>query len=122
MSLEFNQSGFTTFHAKLLSTIKLSQKTWQCKTSKPERWHLEYNIEKIKTTLSDPDEVHKSAKNPEDYVFYKKFEDYQIREGITAPALRGFQYLAIVVSTTKKLIKTIYPTDKIKRGERLWPQ
>ena len=64
-------------------------------------------IEEIKLTLSAPDEIRKSNKDPNVFLFYRG----QHPRWMTAVIKRadGFGFLI-----------TAYPTDSIKAGEQIW--
>ncbi|NDG84437.1 MAG: DUF4258 domain-containing protein [Proteobacteria bacterium] len=64
-------------------------------------------LEEVKLTLSEPDEIRKSKKDPKVFLFYRG----QNPRWMTAVIKRedGFGFLI-----------TAYPTDSIKAGELVW--
>ena len=84
-----------------------------------ERWlhvleaHQELKVleDLIPKTLQAPDVVMSSVHDPKARLYYRFFD--QVWHG---------KYLVVVVqSNHQRAILTAYLTDKIKRGERLWP-
>jgi len=67
-------------------------------------------IEKVKEVLSLPDVVKLSKRDPSVHLYYKFYNG--IYDG---------KYLLVVTDSVRKLISTIFITDKIKVGEIIWP-
>ena len=65
-------------------------------------------------TLREPDKVRRTRDKC--FFYYKGFDTYLVRPGITAPAV--CRHFVVVVSLVKKLVLTFYPTDQVK-GEPL---
>ena len=81
--------------------------------------HMEVNhpemfgqLEKIESTLLQPDIIVRSRTDPEVELFYKYYPNTPVTE----------KYLCVVVTTSNRdsFIVTSYFTDTIKRGEVLW--
>lgn len=99
-------------------TYWLRRNTWNIKTKQPERWYLKFNFDKIELTIAYPEEVRRSTKRADSKILYRKFSQMTIAPNITA-SWDG--YIAVVIDTKTNRIQTIYPTRKIKEGEKLWP-
>jgi hypothetical protein len=63
--------------------------------------------ERVKLTLTDPEEIRQSKKTKDVLLYYKDFMDY---------------YICVVVKLTdgEGFIVTTYKTEKIKEGEIIW--
>lgn len=61
----------------------------------------------VKEALSDPQEIRRSSKDPDVYLFYRGGEPRWICAVAKSEGLNGF-------------LVTAYPADKIKIGEVLW--
>lgn len=96
----------------------LKKTTWEKVIGKPERGHLEYNIERIKECISNPVQIRQSQQDSRWKIIYGRMERYNVRPGIEAPSL--VPYLAIVVMNKGNLIVTMFPTPRIKKGKILW--
>lgn len=102
-------------------TYCLTRKVWETKTKYPERQFLKLNFDKIELTITYPDEVRRSTKKKDSKILYRKFAQITIREGITVPWPGGNPgYIAVVINETNSVVQTIYPTPKIKKGDKLW--
>jgi hypothetical protein len=64
-------------------------------------------IEQVKRTLSEPDEVRRSVRDPDVLLFHRRVEQ------------RWYCAVARRTADTGFLI-TAYPADKVKQGELLW--
>lgn len=64
----------------------------------------------VKETLEHPDQIRRSKRDPNVYLFYK--------------AKATSRWVCVVVKDTKGsgFVITTYPTDAIKEGEELWPK
>ena len=88
--------------------------------ARPERAQLRFNSRMIAQTLAEPDAGRESrADGPDVHLYYKRFERWKISDPIEVPIHPQMRYMAVVVGTREKLIKTIYMTGKIKHGETL---
>lgn len=97
----------------------LTRETWSEKTKYPERSLLKFNFDKIRLTITYPEEVRRSSKNRQSKILYRKFDRINYREGVNVP-FNG--YFVVVINQSSGRIQTIYPTKKKKRGEKLWPK
>lgn len=63
--------------------------------------------EKVKLTLTEPDEIRRSKKDKSILLYYRSFESF---------------YICVVVKVTDGagFIVTTYKTEKIKEGEIIW--
>ncbi|HEC23041.1 MAG TPA: DUF4258 domain-containing protein [Chloroflexi bacterium] len=69
-------------------------------------------IDRVGEVLRQPDEVRRSVKD-ERVALYYRYED---------DVLGGKWVTVVVKSVDRKFISTIYATDRIKSGERIWPK
>lgn len=90
------------------------------KLLRPERWHIEHNFEKIVSTLVGPDEVRQSSQHEDCFIAYKKFDTYCVLPGVNVTYTADINYLAVVCDGKRKIIKTFYPTQRIKSGKLIW--
>lgn len=101
----------------------LTRKIWETKTKYPERAFLKLNFDKIELTVTYPHEVRRSTQKRDSKILYRGFSRVVIGESITAPWPGGNPgYIAVVINEKNGLIQTIYPTPKMKKGEKLWPK
>ena len=120
---KFNQQGCFELKGYDGKTYYLTQKVWETKTKYPERQFLKLNFDKIELTITYPNEVRRSTKKRDSKILYRLFDRITIREGITVPWPDGNPgYIAVVINETNCIVQTIYPTPKIKKGEKLWPK
>jgi len=104
----------------------LYQSTYELKMEKEERWILEFNEDKIRETIEHPDCIYESnAPNPNFRencnLFYKEWNNWISNENGDTISIRELKYLVIVIDIFNHRIITFYPSDKIKKGEKLWP-
>jgi hypothetical protein len=100
----------------------LFRSTWELKLSHPERAHVQYNYDKLVQTIKVPDEVRRSIQDRNCFIAYKRFEVYWVVPGVSAPTPPGIKYFAVVADEERNIIRTFYPTRKMKEGARLWPR
>lgn len=83
-------------------------------------FHIEENHPEIlnaaelaEEVLAAPEEIVRSRSDPEIELYYRFYRDTQV----------GEKYSCIVVKFTEDdaFILTVYLTDKVKQGKRLWP-
>lgn len=69
-------------------------------------------IEKIKQTLLEPEQIVRSRIDPEVELFYRYYDNTPVSE----------KYLCVVLKTLidRRFIITAYFTDTVKEGEVLW--
>jgi len=89
------------------------------KTQHPERRTLKYNFDKIRLTITYPEEVRRSSKRRDSKILYRKFAELTVAHNLVA---RWNGYIAVVIDQKRGRIQTIYPTYKKKEGEKLWPK
>lgn len=97
----------------------LTRETWKEKTKRPERAFLKFNFDKIRLTITYPEEVRKSTQNPNSKILYRRFNRINYREGVNV-TFGG--YIVVIINQKTGRVQTIYPTKKKKRGESLWPK
>ena len=61
----------------------------------------------VRETLSDPDEIRRSARDPEVILFHRQAQS---------------RWVCVVVKCAQDTgyLITAYPADKVKQGERIW--
>ena len=93
------------------NTYHLTRESWEHVIKDRQRDTVKFNFDKVKLTITHPDEVRKSRIRTASKILYRKFDRINIRENITVP---WDGYYAVVIDRKKKRIQTIYPTRKIK--------
>ena len=75
---------------------------------------LTNSVRRIQKTLSEPDRIIRSTSDPDAQLFYRFFRDSPV----------GSKFFCVVVKADKDdyFVVTAYFTDKVKRGEQLWPE
>lgn len=72
-------------------------------------------LDAISETLGQPETVTKSLTDPEARLYYRHYKDTMV----------GEKYLCVVVkqaSIDDAFLLTAYLTDKVKRGDLIWPE
>jgi len=112
---KFDRQGVCRLKDKQNKTVLLYKSVWDFKTSKEGRSFLAYNYEKIKGTLRNPDKVRVSKANPDSMLYYKKYTNIWLKPGIKVPF--PSIYICVIVGNreNKKVIKTFYPTNRLKK-------
>lgn len=80
------------------------------------RFFYKDNFDKIIETLADPDRIIQSKKDIDVHLYEKKFNDLYMFEN----AITGMNYNIAVVNTYDKMIRTIYISQKPKKGHVIW--
>ena len=114
--ITFGEDGLAVFPTKYHGEVTLSRAKWDQICSQPERFYYRYNGEKVSTTLVAPDYVRHHKYVQTQFLYYKKFESFQIAERIDGPM--PCQFMAVVIDTATQRICTLYPTNKPKTGTK----
>lgn len=78
---------------------------------------MKHNFEKVEETLKHPDCIIKSSQNEKSELYYKWYDKFNVREGIT---ISLGQFMVVIVINNEK-IQTIYTSVRVKEGERIGP-
>ncbi len=114
--LTFEKDGIIRLHSKYNGGVTFSKWKWDDICSRPERYYYRHNGEKIPTTLINPDFVRHHKTEPNQLIYYKSFETYQITDGVES-SLPHVKYLAVIIDKATKKVCTTYPTPKMKPGK-----
>jgi hypothetical protein len=69
-------------------------------------------LTKIKKTLAEPEIVRRSQKDPDVYLYYRRYKRSPVSD----------KYLLVVVKMTgSPFVITAFFTNRLKPGETLWP-
>ena len=73
---------------------------------------MEGQLDRIKETVVDPNEVRQSTNDPSVSLFYKLYKETPVTE----------KYLLVVIKTVNKegFIVTAFFTDRMKKGNVVW--
>jgi hypothetical protein len=99
---------------------RLYKSTWEFKLLHQERAHLANNFELIKDTLLKPAFVRQSERDPDCFLAYKEFEQYNLGQSRQGDVMFD-TWRAVVVDKAKGRISTFYPCEKPKAGKIIWP-
>ena len=121
MSPNFGNAPATLLAGYDGNAYALYKRTWELKLSRPERSHVEHNYDKLVQTLKSPDEVRRSTQHKDCFIAYKKFDNYWVVPGVSAPTPPGLKYFAVVCDAKRNVIKTFFPARTMKEGKKLWP-
>jgi hypothetical protein len=77
-----------------------------------EHAEMKDQIERIKETLKEPEEIRKSIYDESVWLFYRFYPK--------SPVTKKYMLVIVKVLNTKGFIITAFYTDKIKKGELLW--
>jgi hypothetical protein len=112
---KFDSKGECHLKDKNGDDVILLKKTWNLKLTYPERAWIAHNFDLIKGTIANPTKVRPSSQNVNSEVLYKECARICIGPGITVPSV--CKYFAVVLESknNKKIIKTFYPTNRIKK-------
>jgi hypothetical protein len=113
--IAFDADKRARFPTKYHGEVSLSEGKWWDICARPERYYYRLNGDKIGTTLVHPDLVRHHEKEPNQFIYYKAFQKFQIVEGVEAPSL--LKLMAVVIDVATEKICTVYPTDKPKAGK-----
>ena len=94
---------------KLGKVVRLDRDRWVHMLSHPEMRKQRY---RIKGTLVDPDEIRKSIRGSQVWLFYKLYEK--------TPVTWKFMLVVVQVLNGEGFIVTAFFTDKIKKGDLIW--
>lgn len=89
--------------------VRLTSERQSHITRRPEMMN---QVAKVKKTLAEPEIVRRSRKDPEVYLYYRRYKRSPVSD----------KYLLVVVKMTgSPFVITAFFTDKLKPGETLWP-
>jgi hypothetical protein len=116
--IAFDSSGHARFPTKYHGEVVLSKNKWDKVCQAPERWYYHNNGEKVATTLINPDYVRSHATYPNQFLYYKAFTSFTIRDGVEVSTGNPYPpYFAVVIDISTKKVCTVYPTEKPKLGK-----
>jgi hypothetical protein len=118
--ISFDPDGKARFPTKYHGEVTLSQGKWLNICAKPERFYYRLNGEKVPTTVINPDYVRHTTAYPGQIFYYKKFNSFQIADGIHS-AMVGAGYMAVIIDPTTGKVVTVYPTGQPKPGKEYVP-
>ena len=91
---------------------------------KTERKHpfIKHTVGIIYDTLEEPVCIRRSASFKDDYLYYKLLNDLAIKypDSEISAIYARMKYLVAVVCTDSKTVKTLYLTERIKKGDVIW--
>ena len=120
--INFQNKDTVRFSAAYIGFALLSKNTWEDITSRKHS-HVQYNLPLVKATLASPCLIKRSQhkKDKDTVLFHKPIEKYYLKPGCSVTGSSVLRYFRVVVNKDTKYIETMFPTDKIKGGEKLWP-
>ena len=77
-----------------------------------EHGEMKNQIERIKETLKEPDEIRESIYDESVWLFYRFYP--------RSPVTKKYMLVVVKVLNSKGFIITAFYTDKIKKGELIW--
>lgn len=95
--------------SKLGKVVSLDEDRWRHVLEHPE---MQNQLDRIKETVANPDEVRESTHDPSVLLFYKLYTETPVTE----------KYLLAVVKVLKRegFIVTAFFTDRVKKGGLVW--
>lgn len=89
--------------------IRTSRRYWE-KIKREKHTELIYNLKDVAQTLTKADEIYRSLKDPDIYLYYKKLNRHTLVVVVKSLNESGF-------------IATVFQTKKPKKkGEKVWPK
>ena len=110
----FNENNRVELPTKHHGVVSLSKTKWEEICQQPERFYYQDNAEKISTALVNPDHVRHSHNHSDQFVYYKKFDTFQLGNKMVNSFVK---YWAVIIDCSTKRICTVYPTPKPKAGK-----
>jgi len=95
--------------SKLEKTVRLDEDRWKHILEHPE---MANQLDKLKETLINPDEVRRSTYDTSVWLFHKLYTN--------TPITTKYLLVAIKVLNEEGFIVTAFFTDKMKRGKAIW--
>lgn len=95
--------------SKLGKVISLDQARWKHVLGHPEMRSQRY---RIKQSLVDPDEIRKSERSSDIWLFYKLYAK--------TPVTQKFMLVIVKLMNGEGFIVTAFFTDKMKKGDLVW--
>ena len=120
MTLDFSKVTFLKLKAKKLGHVVLTKKTFKHITEGRGREHILYNVELLKETLRNPDNIKEDNKDPNVYFYSKKTQRYYLKPGTTMDVAK-FPYFTILANKDLQFIITMYLCPRIRGGKQVWP-
>ncbi|MEA2089825.1 MAG: hypothetical protein U9O89_03590 [Thermoproteota archaeon] len=95
--------------SKMGKVVSLDEDRWHHVLEHPE---MQNQLDRIKKTVVNPDEVRESVHDSSVFLFYKLYEKTSVTE----------KYLLIIVKTLNRegFIVTAFFTDRVKKGGVVW--
>lgn len=95
--------------SKMGKAVSLNEDRWRHILNHPE---MKDQLDGIKETVMNPDEVRESTHDPSILLFYKLYEETPVTE----------KYLLVVIETQNRegFIVTAFFTDRVKKGGVVW--
>ena len=118
--IQFGEDGICKFKSKHHGELTLSKTKWDIICGEPERQYYRENGDKVATTLINPDEVRRSMRTQNQWLYYKKFMRILSDKGVEVPWSGGI-YFAVVIDEATSRICTVYPVEKPKPGKAFVP-
>ncbi len=95
--------------SKMGKVVSFNEDRWRHVLEHPE---MKNQLDRIKETVVNPDEVRESVYNPSVLLFYKLYEGTPVTE----------KHLLVVIKTLNRegFIVTAFFTDRVKKGGLVW--
>ena len=113
--ITFGEDERAAFPTKYHGEITLSKAKWDIICSQPERFYYRLNGEKVPTTLINPDIVRYHKTEPNQVLYYKKFDTCKMTDKVEGRV--RCKFWAVIVDTSTKRVCTVYPTERPKPGK-----
>lgn len=115
----FGPTGTATFPTKYHGEVTLSARKWDDICGKPERLYYRHNGDKVATTLITPDYVRYHKHEKGQFLYYKRFETFNLTEGTKIEL--GIKFMAVIIDTDTSRVCTSYPLLQPKPGREFKP-
>jgi len=95
--------------SKMGKVVSLDEDRWRHVLNHPE---MRDQLDRIKETVMNPDEVRESTHDPSILLFYRLYEETPVTD----------KYLLVVIETQNRegFIVTAFFTDRVKKGGLVW--
>jgi hypothetical protein len=118
--INFGSDGKVVFHTKYHGDVTLSKAKWDVICEKPERQHYPFNVDKIATTLVNPDFVRHHRIEATQFFYYKQFPSINLSDTVTIHPPTSVWFAVIVDSSTSRVC-TMFPVAHPKTGKQFKP-
>jgi len=117
--ISFDRDGRVRLPTKHHGTLTLSKAKWDVICGEPERFYYRLNGDKVATTLVAPDVIRHHTTNPDQLIYYKRFDKFTIAPGIEAAV--SAKWMAVPIDVGTQRVCTVYPTAQPKPGKEYKP-